>query len=196
MSAPVMALGAAAFEGVVAVRELAPRTMITLRGDLASAKMAAAVQGCRRARRAGRLGAVFGDETAALWMSPDELFLIRPRATGRRPHLRRPKQALAGSHHPRRRRLRRAVGLPLEGEGAHVRDVLAKLSLADVHPESFPPAPPPPDRATHPARGKVPAAFWMQDDASAEVVAFRSVAAYVFGLLKTAAEAGPAGHFR
>jgi len=43
---------------------------------------------------------------------------------------------------------------------------------------------------------QVPAAFWMQDDNSAEVVAFRSVAAYVFGLLKTAAAAGPVGHFR
>jgi len=190
MSAPVMALGGAAFEGVVSVRELAPRTMISLRGELASAKMAAAVKNAAGLAVPGRLGAVFGDETAALWMSPDELLLIAPRAR-QEAALAAAEQALAGSHHLVADVSDARTAFRLEGEGAHIRDVLAKLSPADVHPESFPPG-----TVRRTRLAQVPAAFWMGDDASAEVVAFRSVAAYVFGLLKTAAEAGPAGHFR
>ena len=190
MSAPVMALGGAVFEGVVSVHERSPRTMIALRGDLASPKMAAAVKNATGLAVPGRLGAVFGDEAAALWMSPDELLLIAPRERQEAARA-AAEQALAGSHHLVADLSDARTAFRLEGEGAHVRDVLAKLSPADVHPQSFPPGT---IRRTRLAQ--VPAAFWMADDASAEVVAFRSVAAYVFGLLKTAAEAGPAGHFR
>jgi len=190
MSVPVMALGGAAYEGTVSLRELAPRTMISLRGDLASAKMTKAVRDAAGLAVPDRLGATFGAGTAALWMSPDELLLISPRDEQEKV-MAAAEKALAGSHHLVADVSDARAAFRLEGEGAHVREVLAKLSPADAHPEALPPG-----TVRRTRFAQVPAAFWMQDDNSAEVVAFRSVAAYVFGLLKTAAAAGPVGHFR
>ena len=189
MSEPVMALGGAAHEGAVRVREIAPRTMLTLRGDLASAKVKRAVDSVTGTPVPGRLSAVFGDGTAALWMSPDELLLICPRDR-QETALSAARKALAGSHHLVADVSDARAAFRLEGEGGHLREVLAKLSPADVHPDALPPG-----TVRRTRLAQVPAAFWMADERSAEVVAFRSVAAYVFGLLETASKAGPVGHF-
>lgn len=190
MREPVMALGGAVHEGAVTVRELTPRTMISVRGDLASEKMKKAVKEVSGVAVPGRLKAVFGAGTAALWMSPDELLLICPRDR-QETAVAEAEKALAGSHHLVADVSDARAAFRLEGEGAHVREVLAKLSPADAHPEALPPG-----TVRRTRLAQVPAAFWMQDDNSAEVVAFRSVAAYVFGLLKTASAAGRMGHFR
>ena len=42
---------------------------------------------------------------------------------------------------------------------------------------------------------QVPAAFWMVDDQTFQIVSFRSVADYVFSLLKVAAQPGSGVNF-
>ena len=73
----------------------------------------------------------------------------------------------------------------LEGEGAAIRNVLAKLTPADLRPASLPVG-----EVRRTRFAQVPAAFWLAEEGRAELVCFRSVAIYVFGLLKNAAEPG------
>ena len=78
----------------------------------------------------------------------------------------------------------------LSGKGA--REVLAKLSPVDLAPGSFGPGD---FRRTRVAQ--VAAAFWMEADESFRIVCFRSVAEYLFGVLKVAAQPGSeVGYFR
>ena len=74
--------------------------------------------------------------------------------------------------------------------GAHSRDVLAKLAPVDLSPDSFTPG-----MIRRTRLAQVPAAFWIEDGDSFRLVCFRSVAQYVFDLLKTAAEAGSAPEY-
>jgi sarcosine oxidase subunit gamma len=69
--------------------------------------------------------------------------------------------------------------------GAHAREVLAKLAPVDLSEEAFKAGD---FRRTRLAQ--VAAAFWMEEGGSFRVVCFRSVADYVFKLLKVAAQRG------
>lgn len=190
MSAPVSPLGGAVHQGAVTIFEVPPRAMVSIRGDLASAQVGKAVRDVAGVGVPGPLRAVFGEETAALWMSPDELLLICPRDRQAKA-MRAAEKALAGNFHLVADVSDARVAFRLEGEGAHVREVLAKLSPVDVHPDAFPPG------ALRRTRlAQVPAAFWMREAGAAELIAFRSVAAYVFEVLVAAAEGGAVGHFR
>ena len=66
-----------------------------------------------------------------------------------------------------------------------VRGVLAKLTPANLHPDAL---------ATGEVRrtrlAQVPAAVWLRDEDTAELICFRSVARYVFDLLSNAARQG------
>ena len=80
MSSAVSALGDEMREGVVAVADAGQCGMVTLRGDLASAGLAAALRsaagvGVPAPRRIAMNGA-----KGAAWMSPDELLLLCPYA--------------------------------------------------------------------------------------------------------------------
>ena len=76
-------------------------------------------------------------------------------------------------------------------ESPAAREVIAKLCPVDMSPDVFEPGM---FRRTRMAQ--VPAAFWMDADESIRIVCFRSVADYVFGLLKAAAAQGSGvGHF-
>jgi sarcosine oxidase subunit gamma len=75
------------------------------------------------------------------------------------------------------------VALRLSGPGSAVRETLAKLTPADMRARAFPVGK---LRRTH--LSQVPAAIWFEDDGTAIVLAFRSVADYVFDLLSNAAE--------
>ena len=69
--------------------------------------------------------------------------------------------------------------------GAALREVLAKLARSICRPEAFP--------VGHFRRtrlAQVPAAFWLRDEETAELICFRSVATYVFQILKEAAKPG------
>lgn len=83
----------------------------------------------------------------------------------------------------------RVDGAP-EAGGTDVRETLAKLSPADLHPDSLLPG-----RLRRTRLAQVPAAFWLDEAGVAHVIAFRSVSEYVFGLLKTAASTGKTGAF-
>lgn len=186
MSNPVSALNGKVAEGAVQVADMGLRGMITLRGDLSDAKL--------RSICTTLTGADFPDMGKATakgvgglcWMSPDEVLMLVPHDAVA-DALTAIAEALDGTHHlavnvsDARAQIR--VG------GTDARDVIAKLTPVDVHPDSL---------AVGDMRrtrlGQVAAAFWMTDEATFQVVCFRSVADYTFNLLATSAAAGPVGH--
>lgn len=187
MSEAVSALPGASFRGLVSVEDAGLRGMVTLRGDLASATLKAAVREVAGVdvpdvRRLSREG-----ETGALWMSPDELLILCPYAeadamTAALAH------ALDGVHHL-------AVNVSdaravIRMTGPDWREVLSKLTPADLHPDAVGAG-----EVRRTRLAQVAAAFWMAEEEVVEVVCFRSVARYVFDLLSNAADApAPVGH--
>ncbi len=182
MSEAVSALQGASYEGYVLVREIGLQGMVTLRGDHTAAKIKAAAK-----KVAGvdvpdiRKVAMKADKGLA-WMSPDELLVMVPYEAAGKTAADLDK-ALKGQHFL-------AVNVSdaravFEIKGAHVREVIAKLSPVDMAPDAFMPGD---FRRTRMAQ--VAAAFWMMDEETARIICFRSVADYVFGLLKDAAEPG------
>ncbi len=182
MSELVSALAGATFQGIARVIEQGPRGMLTLRCDLAAQAVAKAVKsatglGVPSAREIFLKGAA-----GVAWMSPDELLVLLPHgeATAAAAVM---SDALKGEH---------ALVAEVSDaravfriKGPHARDVLAKLAPVDLHPDRFRAGM---IRRTHLAQ--VPAAFWMVGKDDFEIVAFRSVAQYVFDLLSTAAVEG------
>ncbi len=73
----------------------------------------------------------------------------------------------------------------LTGDDGAIRDTLAKLTPADLRPASLPV-----EEVRRTRLAQVPAAIWIESEGQAKVVCFRSVAAYVFGLLKQASRRG------
>ena len=178
----VSALGGAKSQGFVTVEEVGPIGMITLRGDLASATLAAAVKAAvgvgvpaqRRIEMAGDKGAA--------WMSPDELLLVLP--YGEVPAtVTALETALAGEH---------AMAVDVSDaratfriRGAKAREVMAKLSPVDFAPDRFGPG-----ELRRTRAAQVAAAVWMSGEAEFSLVCFRSVAQYVFDLLSVSATDG------
>lgn len=183
MSEPQSALGGAAdATGLVAISELGPLGMITLRGDLSNkalAKAAVAAGGVNMPEQ--RMINTEGERGMA-WMSPDELLILCPygEVQDRLADLQEKlsKQHTLAVNVSDARAVFRLTGAP-------VRDVVAKLAPVDMHPDAFTPGM---FRRTRFAQ--VPAAFWMPDETSVQVVCFRSVGHYMFDLLRTAARDG------
>ncbi|MDJ1009487.1 MAG: sarcosine oxidase subunit gamma family protein [Paracoccaceae bacterium] len=189
MSEPVSALGGAVFDGAVKVTELPPRAMFSLKGDLASKKIVKAATGLTGVDLPGPNSANGAGENGILWMAPDEILLMGPR-TDQATAAARLEKALAGTHHLLADVSDARSVFLVEGEGSALREALARLTPADLHPEAFPVGA---FRRTRLAQ--VPAALWMRDGSAVEVLVFRSVAAYVFGLLGHAAAGGSLSHF-
>ena len=179
MSDPVSALGHAAFDGFASVRETGPHGMITLRAKadlpgLADAVMAATGLALPEVRRI----ATAGDRSIG-WMSPDEWLIIVPYADVAET-LEKLGKALAGRHH-----LAvdvsdaRAVFRIKEPKADQVLMKLSPVDLARLEPGEL--------RRTRAAQ--VACAFW-RDDTGYTLVCFRSVAAYVLGLLTHSAQPG------
>ncbi|MGB3314994.1 MAG: sarcosine oxidase subunit gamma family protein, partial [Albidovulum sp.] len=94
----VSALGGVSHSGFVETAEAGLRGMITLRGDLTSARMKKAVKAATgTAVPAGRRIEINGDKGAA-WMSPDELLILVPYAEAVAT-VEALEKALAGDHH-------------------------------------------------------------------------------------------------
>jgi sarcosine oxidase subunit gamma len=181
MSDPAGALGGARFHGLVDIAELPPRGMITLRGDLSTPALGKAASDLAGVDFPGQRGASVKGERGLLWLSPDEVMVLLPRAEAAA-GVATLSAALKGTHHMAvdvsdARSLFRLSNGP-------VREVLAKLTPADLHPESFGPG-----EVRRTRLAQVAAAFWMPDAGTVEVMAFRSVAVYVFDLLSNAAAA-------
>jgi len=182
MSEPVSALNHARFDGLALVEECGLQGMITLRGDLSASALksgATKASGTRMPKQG--MATVSGDSGLA-WMSPDELLVLCPyeEVTDRLDALNtKLGEAFALAVNVSDARAIFRVS------GAGTREVLAKLCPVDMSPDAFKPGM---FRRTRMAQ--VSAAFWMDEDSSIRIICFRSVAEYVFGVLKAAAQPG------
>ncbi len=181
----VSALQGASCNGIVQVREIGLQGMITLRGDLGSAAVKKAAMAATGQDMPSQRKANIEDDTGIAWMSPDELLILVPYATVDA-RLEALGKALEKQHHLAVDVSDARAVFELSG-GPDVREVIAKLCPVDMSAGAF-------DsgyfRRTRMAQ--VPAAFWMPDGNSVRIVCFRSVAQYVFDLLKGAAAPGSA----
>lgn len=191
MSDRVSALQGASFKGQVTIRGAGLRGMITLRGDLSSEALQGAVTGLTGVAFPGPREVKTGGETGLCWMSPDELLILVPHeAVGAA--LETIGAALKGQHHLAVDVSDARAMFGIEGEGAAVRNVLAKLTPADLRAGALPVG-----EMRRTRLAQVPAAIWFDEETRAGVICFRSVAEYVWGLLVNAAEPGSeAGYFR
>lgn len=188
MSDAVTALEGQVFEGRVTVADAGLQGMITLRADTTDESIIASLRaaGFEMPAVGNAQGSLSG---GTLWMSPDEALLLCPYvdvdATVEK------LSAHLGAHHVLIADVSDArCVIKLTGEAVELREVIAKLTPADM-------------RASHMPVGKlrrtrlaqVPAAIWFEDESTAVVVAFRSVADYVFGVLSNAATGPNVGYF-
>ncbi|MEP3347638.1 MAG: sarcosine oxidase subunit gamma family protein [Litoreibacter sp.] len=178
MSNAVSVLKGVSSVGFATVTEMGLRGMITLRGDLSSAKVAGAVK-----------AAVGADVPAprmcngdVAWMSPDELLIMLPyeEAVKVTSNI---AQALAAEHALAVNVSDARAVFAIEGEGA--REVLAKLSPVDLSQEVFTIGM---FRRTRLAQAAV--AFWARGETRFELICFRSEAQYVFDVLSMSASSG------
>ena len=121
-------------------------------------------------------------ENALAWMSPDELLALVPygEVTDKIAAI---DKALAGQHYLAVNVSDARAVFRVSGSG--VREVIAKLSPVDLSADAFTPG-----MIRRTRMAQVPAAFWIGEDGSATIICFRSVAEYVFNLLKGAAAPG------
>jgi sarcosine oxidase subunit gamma len=183
MSDAVTALGGASFDaGIVAITEVPLQGMITLRGDLSSKEVIAAATAVADVAFPDIRQAHCSGASGIIWMSPDELLVLCP-YDAVAASLDKIQTALGAVH---------ALAVNVSDarasfrvSGAHARDVMAKLCPVDLSPSAF---------ATGTVRrtrmAQVPAAFWMSDKETFQIICFRSQAQYVFDLLKVAAQPG------
>lgn len=182
MSEARTALGGAVYEGYATVAEAPLQGMITLRGDLTDASLVAAATAATGAAMPGTRQITTAAEGALAWMSPDELLLLVPHAQA--PAITRTlSDALSGIHAMAVEVSDARAVFTVSGVGA--REVLSKLCPVDLAPGRFAPGE---IRRTRIAQ--VPAAFWMSTPDEFTVVCFRSVAQYVFDLLRQSAQPG------
>ena len=182
MSEAVSALPGASFDGYVSVREVGLQGMVTLRGDHTAAKIKSGVKKVAGVAVPDTWRMAMKDGTSVAWMSPDELMIMVPYADAPETVAALDK-ALKGEHYL-------AVNVSdaravFEITGSAVREVMAKLVPVDMAADAFVPG-----QFRRTRMAQVPAAFWMIDEETIRIVCFRSVADYVFGLLKDAAEPG------
>ena len=191
MSEPRSALNGQVFDGLVHIREMGPQGMITLRGDAKETAFGASVKKATGLSLPETRGIVANGERAIAWMSPDE-WLVLCAYDGARDLGAGLRGALDGQHHLVENVSDARAMFALTGEAALLREVLAKLAPADLHPDRFGPG-----EMRRTRLAQVPAAIWLQGEGEARVVCFRSVARYVFDLLCTAAAPGSAvGYFK
>lgn len=191
MSEAVSALPGTRAEGLVRIEEAGVQGMITLRGDLSDARLAAALCDLAGLEIPGPRGIFTKDAHALAWMSPDELLLMLPYAQAREAAAIL-RNAMAGQHFLAENVSDARAMFRLTGPDAALREVVAKLAPLDMAPDAFVPG-----TIRRSKLGQVAAAVWMPGPGALSVVCFRSVAGYAFDLLANAAQKGSAvGYFR
>ncbi|SHE54967.1 sarcosine oxidase subunit gamma [Ruegeria intermedia] len=182
MSEPISALNHASFDGIARIEECGLQGMITLRGDLSDKVVIKAVKDATGQKMPGQREAFVNGETGVCWMSPDELLVLVPYAEVEE-KLAAMQGALSGIH---------ALAVNVSDaravfrvSGATAREVLGKLAPVDLSRDAFQPG-----QIRRTRLAQVAGAFWMDDEETFRVVCFRSVADYVFKLLKVAAQPG------
>ncbi|MCF6445407.1 sarcosine oxidase subunit gamma [Nereida sp. MMG025] len=179
MSEAVSALKSAEYQGFARVSECGLRGMITVRGDLASRKLTKAVEDATGQQMPKPRMVNTDGPSGIAWMSPDELLVMVPYAdvTGKLAQI---DKALAGEFAMAVNVSDARAVFALNG---NAREVLAKLSPADMRRSALPAG-----EMRRTRLAQVPAAFFADADDAFTVVCFRSVAHYVFDLLKAASD--------
>ena len=171
---------------MVEVTLSAPLGMISLRGDHDEARLREAATGLTGTAFPERLRIEGTSERGVAWMSPDELLIFVPRDEAGAA-VTRLSDELSGLHHLVADVSDMRACLRLDGPDA--REVLAKLTPADLHPEVFGPG------AFRRSRlGQVAAGFWLEGE-GARAICFRSMADYALALLRQSAKDGAVGYF-
>lgn len=168
--------------GYVRVEDTGLRGQVTLKGDLGSAGISAAVQEIAGVSVPGRLAFERAADRAAIWMAPDEVLVLLPHAEAPDAAA-RAGEMLAGEHHL-------ALDVSdaraiLRVTGAAAGEVLAKGAPCDLSDRAFAPGT---ARRTH--LGGVAVAIWRLDAETWEVACFRSVAHHLFAFLEDASRPG------
>lgn len=182
MSEPLSALNGASHDGIAQIAEDGLQGMIILRGDLSAEAVGASVRAVAGVA-VPQSGCIIGDRTGGVcWMSPDELLLLCPHAEADA-HVETLRRGMQGAHGL-------AVNVSdaralFRVSGPAAREVMAKLCPVDFSPQAFKPG-----MFRRSRMAQVPAAFWMSDEQTFQIICFRSVAGYVFSLLKVAAQPG------
>ncbi len=184
MSNTVSALNSASAQGFAAVRDMGLQGMITLRGDLSAAPIKKAVKAAAGGDMPGAGHISLTGTGSAAWMSPDELLIVVPYADVDA-KLAEIGTAMGDAHHLAVNVSDARCMFAVSGEDALVREALAKLMPVDLSPAAFKVG-----QFRRSRMAQVPAAIWMASDGEARVVCFRSVAQYVFDLLKGATAPG------
>lgn len=182
MSNAVSALNGQEAKGDVTVRELGLTGMITLRGDFEDENFGAALSQITGAGVPDVRQFVQAGENTVLWMSPDELLVILPYEKAAET-VAAFDAALKGSHFLAVNVSDARTLISISGDYAN--EVLAKLSPVDMAADQFTAG-----MVRRTRLAQVAAAFWMLPDGSYNLMCFRSVADYAFGLLKTSAKGG------
>ena len=184
MSEPGSALPGAAYQGTARIEEAGPVGMVTLRGDHADPALRDAVRAVAGVDLPGQRRIAMEGGRGAAWMSPDELLILVPHAEAAATAMRL-ADLLNGNHHLAADVSDARAVFRLSGGNA--REVLAKLSPTDMAPGRFAAG-----EVRRTRLAQVAAAFWTDggDPETFTIVCFRSVAQYVFDLLKLSAEPG------
>lgn len=177
MSEPRSALDrAAAGAGhLIRIEDRGPVGQVTLRGDLASDTIRAAVRAAVGLDVPAPLNAAFDGPKGAVWMSRDELLLFTAYDQAGE-MVEGLEAALAGVHHMAIdvSDARAVIAL----EGAAVREVLAKGAPVDLSEAACPVGT---ARRSH--IGGVAVAFWPRTEQAWEIVCLRSFARHLFDWL-------------
>ncbi|MBW4707727.1 sarcosine oxidase subunit gamma [Roseobacter sp. YSTF-M11] len=187
MSDPVTALnGVSSDSGIATITGVPLQGMITLRGDLSAAAVKNAATGVAAVDMPGQGEANCVENRGICWMSPDELLVLCPYETVAA-NIEKMQQTLGIQHALVANVSDARASFRLGGPRA--REVLAKLCPVDLSPGAFTPGM---FRRTRMAQ--VPAAFWMRNADTFQIICFRSQARYVFDLLKISAQPGSEVH--
>ena len=168
---------------LIRIEDVGPLGMITVRANLSDAgtRTALAFSGLERPDPREVTGSI---EKGAMWMSPDELMILTAHGEAD-VMVSTLNEAFDGAHALVVNVSDARVAFRLTGKDAKVREVLAKLSPADLRRASLPAG-----QLRRTRLAQVPAAVWITKDGEAILICFRSVAGYVRDLLNKVTEPG------
>lgn len=166
------------------VTEVTGQGMVSVRAELAEPAIAEALRVCTGLAVPALREMTADAGRAIAWMSPDEVLLLCPASEVG--HLTTALGAALADQFATVADVSDArVMFEVSGPGA--REVLAKLTPVDLHPDQFGPG-----QMRRTRLAQVPAAVWMPAPGRLRVLCFRSVGQYVSDLLANAAAPGAA----
>ena len=175
------------FQGYVHVRQDSGQCMFTLRANLASTKIKAAVKSATGVAFPNRGLCEVSEGCTMAWMSPDELLIIIDYKNVSK-IISNLNKILTGTH---------SLVVDVSDarsvfslDGTAIRDVLSKGSPANLSTDALPVGE---VRRTRIAQLAV--AFWFTDEMNCQLICFRSVGGYIMDWLKNASETGSEVNF-